>query len=83
MVPKIINKYFTFKNKGWYNNQIKFHKFLNSIENANYVWKYCVKSEMEMMRHEGTKLVFPSFNQNVGFTVSLTSMTRPFHVFAC
>ena len=40
------------------------------IENAHYVWKYCVKTEMEIIGHECTKLIFPSFNQNVGFTVS-------------
>ena len=41
------------------------------IENVNYVWKYCVKNKMKMMRHECTKLIFRSFNENVGYTVSL------------
>ena len=31
----------------------------------------CVKSEMEMMLHEHTNLNFCSFNQKIGFTVSL------------
>ena len=66
MVPKIINKNTTFRNKRSYNFKNKFDKFSKSLKNANYVWKYCVKSEMEMMLHECTKLIFPSFNQNVG-----------------
>ena len=63
---------FTFRNKSSYNNQNKFHTFSNSIENAIYVWKYCVKNEIEMMLKECTKFIFPSFNQNVGFTVFLS-----------
>ena len=30
---------------------------------------------MEMMRHECTKFIFPSINQNVGFTVSIIHKT--------
>ena len=71
VVPKVINKNTNFRNKSSYNNIKKFNKFSISIKYDNYVWKYCVKSEIEMMMHECTKLIFPSFNQNVGFIVYL------------
>ena len=45
VVSKIINNHATFRNKSFYNNQNKFPKFLNSIENVNYEWKYCANSE--------------------------------------
>ena len=72
VVPKIINTNTTFRNKSSYNFKNKFDKFSKSFKNANFVQKYCAKSEMEMMLHKCTKLIFPSFNQNVGFTVSLS-----------
>ena len=30
------------------------------------VWEYCVKSEMKMMQHECTKMIFPSLNKMFG-----------------
>ena len=46
VVPNIVSKNCTFRNKGSYNNQNKFHNFKNSIDYDNYVWKYYVKSEI-------------------------------------
>ena len=39
-----------------------------------------VLSEIEMMLHKCTKLIFPSFNQNVEYTVSLTKLDVPSQV---
>ena len=42
VVPKIINKKTTFRNKSSYNFKSKFDKFPKGLTNADYVWKYCV-----------------------------------------
>ena len=72
MVPKIINKNTSFRNKSSYNNKNKFDNFSKSIKNANYVWKYCVKSKMKILLQEIDQFYISYVGLNVGFTVSLT-----------